>query len=238
MLSSSNSFQRYSNPTTSLKTKFSIFLFLRKKNLMLEENSLFEEIIITFLDSFKDLSYFGVVLALTFEFIPAELVLPLVGYWVYQGDLNIILAILAGSIGGVTGPLTLYALGRFGGRPLIDKYGKYFFIRERDMETAEKFFERYGPVIAFLGRFIPGVRTVISVPCGMAKMNIWVFVVYTYLAMLPITVAYVYVGFRFGPHWADAVSVISLYLKPLGIGIMLVLLVILIFRYKKNRKKV
>ncbi len=199
---------------------------------------MFEEIILTLIESFKDLSYFGVVLALTFEFIPAELVLPLVGYWAYLGDLNIGFAILAGSIGGVTGPLTLYTLGRFGGRPLIDKYGKYFFIREKDMATAEKFFEKYGSVIAFLGRFIPGVRTVISVPCGLAKMNIWVFMAYTYLAMLPITVAYVYIGFRLGPHWADAASVISIYLKPLGIGIMIMLLVILIFRYKKNRKTV
>ncbi|MGD6871056.1 DedA family protein [Sutcliffiella horikoshii] len=197
---------------------------------------MFEEIILTFIESFKGLSYFGVVLALTFEFIPAELVLPLVGYWAYQGDMNLILAILAGSIGGVTGPLTLYALGRFGGRPLLDKYGKYFFIREKDMATAEGFFVKYGAVIAFLGRFIPGVRTVISVPCGMAKMSIVLFIAYTYLAMLPITAAYVYVGFRFGPQWADAASVISVYLKPLGIGILLVLLVILIFRYRKKQK--
>ncbi|WP_404459548.1 DedA family protein [Sutcliffiella horikoshii] len=199
---------------------------------------MFEEIILTFIESFKDLSYFGVVLALTFEFIPAELVLPLVGYWVYQGDLNLVLAILAGSIGGVTGPLTLYALGRFGGRPLIDRYGKYFFIREKDMATAEVFFEKYGAFIAFLGRFIPGVRTVISVPCGLAKMNVVLFILYTYLAMLPITAAYVYVGFRFGPHWADAASVISIYLKPLGIGIFLVLIVLLIFRYRKNQKRI
>lgn len=199
---------------------------------------MFEEIILTFIQSFKDLSYFGVILALTFEFIPAELILPLVGYWVYQGDMNLVLAVLAGSIGGVTGPLTLYALGRFGGRPLIDKYGKYFFIREKDMVTAEKFFAKYGPVIAFFGRFIPGVRTVISIPCGLSKMNIWVFAVYTYFAMLPITVAYVYLGFRFGPHWADAAAVISIYMKPIGVGVMLVLIVILILRYRNNRNRI
>ena len=69
-------------------------------------------------------------MALTFEFIPAEVVLPMVGYWVYEGDMNFWLAVLAGTLGGTTGPLTLYALGYYGGRPLLIKYGKYFFIKE------------------------------------------------------------------------------------------------------------
>ena len=65
-------------------------------------------------------------MALTFEFIPAEVVLPMVGYIVYEGDMNFWLAVLAGTLGGTTGPLTLYALGYYGGRPLLIKYGKYF----------------------------------------------------------------------------------------------------------------
>ncbi len=92
-----------------------------------------EQILLEFIGYFKQLSYIGVVLALTFEFVPAELVLPLVGYWVYEGDMNLGLAILAGTVGGVTGPLTLYALGKYGGRPVIIKFGKFFFYTdERD----------------------------------------------------------------------------------------------------------
>ena len=72
-------------------------------------------------------------LALTFEFIPAEVVLPMVGYWVYEGDMNFWLAVLAGTLGGTTGPLTLYALGYYGG-PLLIKYGKYFFIKEEQIQ--------------------------------------------------------------------------------------------------------
>ena len=227
--------QKDSNLTIFLIEIYSIVINI---NSIVGGKKLFEEIIIKIIESFKDLSYLGVILALTFEFIPAELVLPLVGYWVHQGDMTLIFAIIAGSIGGVTGPLTLYTLGRFGGRPLVDKYGKYFFIREKDIVLAEQFFDKYGPVIAFLGRFIPGVRTVISVPCGIAKMNIWIFMIYTYIAMLPITVAYVYIGYRFGPHWADAAAVISIYLKPIGIGIILILLIILIFRYRKHKKRI
>lgn len=146
-----------------------------------------EEWILQLIEYFKQLSYFGITIALTFEFIPAELVLPLVGYWVYQGDMNLYLAILFGSIGGVTGPLTLYFLGKYGGRPLVLKFGKYFFIREKDILKSEEFFRRYGLGIAFFGRFIPGIRTAISLPCGLMKMNIWKFILYTYIAMLPVT---------------------------------------------------
>ena len=77
-----------------------------------------------------------------FEVIPAEVVLPLAGYWVYEGDRTLLLSILFGSIGGVTGPLTVYALGRFGGRPLILKYGKYFLIKEAQVDKADAFFQK------------------------------------------------------------------------------------------------
>lgn len=202
----------------------------------LEELLLFEEIIMSILEAFKSLSYFGIVLALTFEFIPAEIVLPLVGYWVYQGDMYLAFAVVAGCIGGVTGPLTLYALGRYGGRPLIEKYGKYFLIREKEIKAAERFFNRYGPGIAFLGRFIPGIRTAISIPCGMAKMNIWVFISYTFLAMIPITAAYVYVGYKLGPHWAEAAAAVSLYMKPLVTVILVAILAVFLIKLRKKRK--
>ncbi|MGQ0454592.1 VTT domain-containing protein, partial [Bacillus sp. SS-TM] len=106
--------------------------------------------------------------------------------------MNFWLAVLAGTLGGTTGPLTLYALGYYGGRPLLIKYGKYFFIKEEQIQKADDFFEKYGPVVAFVGRFVPGVRTLISVPCGMAKMNIWKFSIYTFVAMFPLTTLYVY----------------------------------------------
>lgn len=98
-----------------------------------------ESVLLSLIEALKQLSYFGVILALTFEFVPAELVLPLVGYWVYQGDMNLYLAILAGTVGGVCGPLTLYALGRYGGRPLVLKYGKYFLVKEKEIDAADRF---------------------------------------------------------------------------------------------------
>ncbi|MFJ7638926.1 DedA family protein [Peribacillus sp. NPDC097264] len=193
-----------------------------------------ESLIMDMIEAFKSLSYFGVLLALTFEFIPAEVVLPLAGYWVYQGEWNLVLTILAGSIGGVTGPLTLYALGKYGGRPLVMKFGKYFLVKEEQLNKAEYFFDKYGAGIAFFGRFVPGIRTAISLPCGILKMNIWKFMLYTYLAMLPVTTIYVYLGYKLGPQWEQAGAIFAQYANFLLIPI--VLIVIWLFFKAKKRK--
>jgi len=189
-------------------------------------------LILQMLEAFKELSYIGIMLALTFEFVPAELVLPLAGYWVYEGDMNLFGAIFAGSIGGVLGPLTLYALGRYGGRVAIIKFGKYFFIKEEHINKSDQFFEKYGGSVAFLGRFIPVVRTAISIPCGMSKMNVWTFILYTYLAMLPITAIYVYLGYRLGPQWENAGEIFSQYANYLLIPIVLLIIWMVVKRRK------
>jgi membrane protein DedA with SNARE-associated domain len=191
-----------------------------------------ETLIMQLLDALKGLSYFGIMLALTFEFVPAELVLPLAGYWVYEGKMNLLGAIFAGSIGGVLGPLTLYALGRYGGRVAIVKFGKYFLVKEEHIDKADRFFEKYGGAVAFLGRFIPGVRTAISIPCGMAKMNVWKFIIYTYLAMLPVTSVYVYLGYSLGPQWENAGELFGKYANYLLIPIMLLIMWIIVKRRK------
>ncbi|UHA72769.1 DedA family protein [Paenibacillus sp. 481] len=179
-----------------------------------------EQLLLDFIMWFKQLSYFGVILSLTFEFVPAELVLPLVGYWVYEGDMKFWLAVLAGNIGGVLGPLTLYALGRYGGRPVILKYGKYFLVREKEINKADHFFEKYGAGVAFFGRFIPGVRTAVSIPCGMAKMSVSKFCIYTFCAMLPVTTLYVYLGFKLGPKWKEVGPLAKQYMTPAAIVVV------------------
>ncbi|OMF03326.1 DedA family protein [Paenibacillus sp. FSL H7-0942] len=172
------------------------------------------EWITQFILFFKDLSYSGLVIALSFEFVPAELVLPMAGYWVYLGDMKLWLAILAGTVGGTFGPLTLYALGRYGGRPMVEKFGKYFLIRPHHLDASDKFFEKYGSGVAFYGRFVPGIRTVISIPCGMAKMNVFKFSIFTFLAMLPITSLYIYLGFKLGSQWEHVDEIVKPYIVP------------------------
>ncbi|WP_145323741.1 DedA family protein [Paenibacillus xylanexedens] len=175
------------------------------------------EWITQFILFFKDLSYAGLVIALSFEFVPAELVLPMAGYWVYLGDMKLWLAILAGTVGGTFGPLTLYALGRYGGRPMVEKYGKYFLIRPHHLDASDKFFEKYGSGVAFYGRFVPGIRTVISIPCGMAKMNVFKFSIFTFLAMLPITSLYIYLGFKLGSQWEHVDEIVKPYIIPAAV---------------------
>ncbi|MFD0772161.1 DedA family protein [Bacillus sp. CGMCC 1.60114] len=183
-----------------------------------------EQLILDFIHYLKQFSYFGVIFALTFEFVPAEIVLPLVGYWVYEGDMTFWIAVLAGTIGGTTGPLTLYALGYYGGRPLLLKYGKYFFIKEEQIQKADDFFAKYGHVVAFTGRFVPGVRTLISIPCGMAKMNIVQFTIYTFVAMVPVTTLYIYAGMKLGPHWQKAGAMVDQYMLPI-LGVVFVFMI-------------
>ncbi|MGG2067043.1 DedA family protein [Bacillus sp. S14(2024)] len=196
-----------------------------------------EQLILDFIHYLKQFSYFGVIFALTFEFVPAEIVLPLVGYWVYEGDMSFWIAVLAGTIGGTTGPLTLYALGYYGGRPLLLKYGKCFFIREEQIQKADHFFAKYGPVVAFTGRFVPGVRTLISIPCGMAKMNIVQFTIYTFVAMVPVTTLYIYIGMKLGPHWQKAGAIVDQYMLPI-LGVVFIFMIgMVIFKMVKKKSR-
>lgn len=196
-----------------------------------------EELILTLVENFKELSYFGIMLALTIEFVPAELVLPLAGFWVYEGDMTLWGTVLAGTIGGTLGPLTLYAVGRYGGRPFLLKYGKFFFINEEKLIKSDQFFERNGAMVAFTARFLPGIRTLISIPCGMAKMNVWIFSIYTFIAMFPITFIYVYMGFKLGERWEDVGDLANKYILPIGL-IALIIFIVYKISTRKKRKSI
>ncbi|AKL84102.1 DedA family protein [Bacillus atrophaeus] len=196
-----------------------------------------EALVMQLIEAFKSLSYFGIFLALCIEFIPAEIVLPLAGYWVSKGDMTLIGVIIAGSLGGVAGPLTLYWIGRYGGRPFLERFGKYIFIKPEALDKSDQFFQKHGGFVAFSGRFLPGVRTLISIPCGIAKMNVWAFSIYTFLAMLPITFVYVYLGVKLGQNWKEVGSILDQYMLPAGICIVLVFAIYLFMKKKKKKSK-
>ena len=198
---------------------------------------MFEEFILSILDTLKSFGYFGVLFALCFEFIPAEIVLPVAGFWVASGDFSYWGMVIAGTIGGTIGPLTLYALGKYGGRPMVLKYGKYFLINEKQVKAADDFFEKYGAGVAFFARFLPVVRTAISVPCGMANMNVWKFCAYTFVAMLPITALYVYLGQKLGENWKEASALFSQYMKPIMLIIAVGIVIYVLYLYQKRKKK-
>src|ERR1700730_16290862 len=130
------------------------------------------------------LGYAGVVLLMGIESacipLPSEIIMPFSGYLVYTGQFNLWLVGIAGAFGCVVGSLVAYWVGMYGGRPLIEKYGRYVLISHQDLDLADRWFDRYGEAIIFTSRLLPAIRTFIAFPAGVARMNLTRFIVYTF----------------------------------------------------------
>src|SRR5215468_8911535 len=130
------------------------------------------------------LGYGGIVLLMAIESacipLPSEVIMPFSGYLVYLGRFSLWAVSLAGAVGCVVGSLVAYWLGMYGGRPLIERFGRYVLVSHRDLDLADRWFSRYGEAIVFASRLLPVVRTFIAFPAGIARMNLTRFVVYTF----------------------------------------------------------
>jgi membrane protein DedA with SNARE-associated domain len=151
------------------------------------------------------LGYAGVVLLMAIESacipLPSEIIMPFSGYLVSKGEFNLWLVGLAGAIGCVLGSLVAYWVGMYGGRPFVEKYGRYVLVSRHDLDLADRWFERFGEVIVFASRLLPAIRTFIAFPAGVARMNIKKFVIYTFAGSLPWCIGLAYVGQRLGEKW-------------------------------------
>jgi len=192
------------------------------------------------LDWISNMGYPGIVLLMALESacmpVPSEIVMPFAGYLAYQGDMDFWMVALAGAIGCSVGSIVAYAFGFYAGRPLIVRYGRYILIREKHLKTAEDWFEKYGDKATFIARLLPVVRTVVSLPAGIAKMNFKKFVFYSFVGSVPWTVMLTYVGYWLGPNWEDVVGVF----RGLDVLVILVAVVIIVFyvwRLRGNSKK-
>lgn len=150
---------------------------------------------------------------------PSEIIMPFSGFLIYSGQFNFWSVALAGTVGNLFGSIVAYWLGYVGGRPFIQKYGQYILLSEHDLALSEKFFAKRGNLTVFVGRLLPVIRTYISFPAGIAKMNFWWFCVYTVLGAFPWCVMLTYVGVRLGEHWAK----IKEYTRGLDLLIVIVL---------------
>ena len=135
--------------------------------------------------------------------IPSELILGFAGYLVSAGHMTFSGALLAGMIGGLLGSVFAYEVGAHGGRPFVDKYGKYFFIKKSHVDTAQDWFDRYGLKAVFFSRMLPVIRTFISLPAGFARVDPKRFFTYTIAGSLPWTAAILYAGMMLGENWTD-----------------------------------
>lgn len=132
---------------------------------------------------------------------PSEATMPFSGFLVADGRMNFWLIVLMGTLGNVLGSLLAYYIGLKGGRPLIEKYGKYILISRHDLDLADKWFTTKGELTVFFGRLLPVVRTYISFPAGIAKMNLKKFTLYTTLGVLPWSILFTWLGVKMGNHW-------------------------------------
>jgi membrane protein DedA with SNARE-associated domain len=153
----------------------------------------------------NSIGYIGVFLLMAAEStllpVPSELVLPFAGYQIANGSFGLIEVIIAGTIGTIIGALISYYIGKHIGRTIITKYGKYFLVREHELDLAHKWFEKHGEKTIFICRFIPAVRHVISLPAGTAKMNLKKFVAYTALGGLIWNCFLIWAGIQLQQNW-------------------------------------
>jgi membrane protein DedA with SNARE-associated domain len=133
--------------------------------------------------------------------VPSEIVMPFAGYLASQGELDLWIVILVGSLGCTFGSIIAYVAGYYAGRPLILRYGKYFLITEKHLVQAEDWFRKWGPKATFVARLLPVVRTVISLPAGVAKMDFKKFVLYSFVGSVPWNFMLAYAGYILGAEW-------------------------------------
>jgi membrane protein DedA with SNARE-associated domain len=181
----------------------------------------------------SSLGYFGIALGLMIEIIPSEIVLGYGGYLISKGALNYPFAVISGVIGGTIAQLFLYWAGYYGGRPFLERYGKYVLIKKKHIDVAEQWFEKFGAGVIFSARFIPVVRHAISIPAGIAKMPISKFVLYTVAAILPWTILFLYLGEVLGKNWAN----IKTYAEPYVLPFIIAAVIIGVIYYLIKRKK-
>ena len=176
-----------------------------------------DQIVIPFLNSlYGAVGYVGVLVAMTIESamipLPSELILPFAGFLISDptqveplthGRWEFWVVVLVATIGNTIGSCIGYAIGAYGGRPFLHRWGRYLLIREHEIDAAERFFARYGSATAFLTRLLPVVRTFISFPAGVARMPIGRFIAYSTAGAFLWSTALVFAGTQLGAHWQD-----------------------------------
>ena len=151
------------------------------------------------------LGYGGIVLLMAIESacipLPSEIIMPFSGYLVFTGEMNLWLVGLAGAVGCVLGSIVAYYAGAWGGRPFIEKYGKYILISHHDLDLADRWFGRWGQPMVFIARLLPVIRTFISFPAGIERMNFPLFTLLSFAGSLPWCYFLAWIGMKAGDHW-------------------------------------
>jgi membrane protein DedA with SNARE-associated domain len=196
-----------------------------------------DQIVIPFLNHlYGAVGYVGVAVAMGIESamipLPSELVLPYAGFLVSdptqlepitRARWDFWIVVIVATLGNTAGSLVGYAIGAWGGRPFLERWGKYLLIRPHEIEIADRFFQKYGAATAFFSRLLPIVRTFISFPAGVARMPLPKFILYSTLGAIPWSIALVWAGVQLGGRWED----IRHALQPFDLAIAVVAILLI-----------
>src|SRR3989344_8460431 len=196
-------------------------------------------LISSFVVSFISTSgYFSIFILMAMESalipIPSEIIMPFSGFLVFEEKFSLWAVVFWGTFGNLIGSIAAYLLGIYGGRPLIEKYGKYILISRHELDVADRWFQKYGGLSVFFSRMLPAVRTFISLPAGIARMPFLKFCLYTTLGSLPWSFALTYAGVVSGGNW----HILEPYFRKFdwAIGILGILFLIWFIYYKIKNK--
>jgi membrane protein DedA with SNARE-associated domain len=164
--------------------------------------------------------------------IPSEVVLPYGGYLAAQHALNVTGVIVIATIANLVGGLVTYYIGRYGGRALVLRYGRFILLNKNHLDWSEAWFEKRGELTVLIGRLLPAVRTFISLPAGMAQMSVSRFIIFTILGALPWNIALSLTGYYLGRNW----SVVDAHLKPLTYFGAVVLVVGIVWFWSRRKR--
>jgi len=167
-------------------------------------HEILDPVLVTIRDTVDSWGYTGVIVMMAIESanipLPSEAIMPTAGVLVHQGRMNFHLAALAGAVGCVIGSIPAYFLGLWAGRPFLERYGRWFLIRPKDLEAADRWVDRWGDLAFFICRMLPVVRTFISTPAGILKAHFLIFCSLTFLGSLVWCYFLTWVGVKFGEN--------------------------------------
>ena len=198
-----------------------------------------EDSIVTLVtNTFASIGYVGVFVLMALESccipIPSEIILPAAGFVLGQTWPGYVGSVIVGTIGGTFGSAVAYWIGAAGGRPLLLRYGKYILISEADAAKADLWFERHGEATAFFSRLVPVVRTFISLPAGVTRMNFGKFLAYTFAGSLLWSIVLVYVGRLLGANWLRVREVLQRF-DYVVVALFLLLVAWYVYRHMQRR---
>jgi membrane protein DedA with SNARE-associated domain len=169
--------------------------------------------------------------------IPSEAILPLAGFLVGRGELGGVQAILAATAGSVLGAFFLYALGRWGGRAVVLRYGRVLRVTENDLDRAEGWFERYGDAVVLFGRMVPLGRSVVSIPAGMLKMPVWRFTLLTTIGSALWNMLLVGAGWFLGANWERVSAIVGSISNAVFLIALVVVVTLAIYWFRRPRRR-